>query len=614
MYFPNTNRSLSILFLVMVLIGCGGLIVLSAPAPKAEQPAAGGPVRLRLKVDLTTFRKDQATKMWVEFLDGDYNKVANDGTRDVKFEVEPRGSGSFSPSPTVTVKPGEWSSAPPYTTFSPGREGRVLIRVSSAGLDSDQTFLLVTKPAASFLSQILGMFEPVAYADNPIKVLPTSANGTFSTSVGSRVEFQLDFGSAKAGTKIRIFTNPPAMIIDEENQADDPKKEHAGEMYLTLGKNGGYSKPLSVTSGKEGEVKVLAEVLDNGPQASAIATFTPRRPRFIRFSDDSKNITADDTAFPVSVHLADGNGKFIESDRTRKITFSTANGEGVVNFRPDHLELKPNEGPKSVMVLLNKRLAGKELKLLAECPEDRSLEPRPTSVFIHSPLQSLRLQPERREVKRGSTDSEFTISLLNEDGKPSFADENRTINLTVTDGSLSQPQVTILKNQDSAKVQYFPSLATGKVVLRAESVGLREAETEIVLITPLSWLLLAALGGGLIGGVARHLPKGDGLGKYVPIFKRGSQSLAVNILGSLIAGFIFYVAIKLGFSRALGFVLPASLDVGTGLAACFLASVGGYMGVGRVFDGIAGLWERLSAKNGSTAPPIGPSVKNPAQT
>src|SRR4026208_369598 len=74
MYFPNTNRSLSLLFLVIALIGCGALIAFSgATAVTAKLPTTGGPVRLRLKVDRTTLGSNQATKMWAEFLDGDYN-------------------------------------------------------------------------------------------------------------------------------------------------------------------------------------------------------------------------------------------------------------------------------------------------------------------------------------------------------------------------------------------------------------------------------------------------------------------------------------------------------------------------------------------------------------
>src|SRR4030095_867683 len=94
------------------------------------------------------------------------------------------------------------------------------------------------------------------------------------------------------------------------------------------------------------------------------------------------------------------------------------------------------------------------------------------------------------------------------------------------------------------------------------------------------------------------------LEKILPTAQLSWKSVAGSIGGSLTSGFIFYVALKLGFAQAMGFALPASLDVGTELAALFLACIGGYMGVGTVFDGIASLWQRLSPKKDGPTPVV----------
>lgn len=588
MSLPITSRSLRILLLIVFVIGCAGLA--QQASHTSAHPTVGAPLRLRLKVEHTSLSERTTINIWADFLDGDYDPVPSDGTRIVKFEiVQPRAvSGSISP-PEFTVKPGERSA---FAKFTSGQPGRVLIRASSIGLDSDETFVLITPKAASFLTQILGMFETVAYAAPPrLKFLPSSVN----TEARSRAKFQLDFGSAPAGTEIKISTEPPAKIIEIIDEKD---KDHGCEMNMTAGQNGRFSKEIYITSPDDREVKVLADA-HGGSQASALITFTKRRPSKVYFIDGLKEIASNRTEVVMSIQLGDRNENLFKSDQKRTIILKPGNRD--VEFEPKSVQFLPDQESASTTILLKGLPSGKELAVLAESSGDNKLEPGWRSIFIRNPAEKLEVTGQS-PVKRGNRNAEFTVQLLDKDNKPTTTDKDRTVNLSVTDGRLIQTQVTILKNQDSARVQYVPSFASGKVVLKAQSDSLTEGSKEIVLVTPLWWLVLAALGGSLIGGIARYLPKGDGLGEYVPFFKRGSKSFAVNILGSLVSGFIFFLAMKLGLSGALGFTLPASFDVGMGLAAFLLACIGGYMGIGKVFDGIASLWGRFTAKKESPAP------------
>jgi len=542
-------------------------------------------------VEHTTFSEGTTINIWADFLDGDYNPVVSDGTRVVRFGiVEPRrgGSGSISQE-EVTVRPGEKSA---FAKFTSERAGRVVIRASSVGLDSDETFVLITPKPASFVTQILEIFEPVAYAKAPptLKFLASSVNA----EAGSRAKFQLDFGSAPVGTEIRISTYPPAKIIET---IDDKDIDHGFEMSMTSGQNGRFSKEIFIASPDDRKVKVLAEI-PSGPQASTLFTFTKPRPSkvYLHFIDGLTEILSNRTEVGVSIQLGDGHEHYFKADQKRTITLKPGNRD--VEFEPKSVEFSPDQESASTTIFLKGLTPGKELAVMAESSGDNKLEPGWKSIFIRNPAEKL-LVVGQSPVPRGNTNTEFTVSLLDKDNRPTTTDKDRIVNLSVTGGHVEPNPVRILKNQDSARVQFVPSYAIGKVTLKAQSDSLTEGSMDIALVTPLSWLVLAALGGGLLGGIARYLPKGDGLGDYVPIFKRGSQSFAVNILSSLISGFIFYLAMKLGFSGALGFTLPTSLDVATGIAACLLASVGGYMGVGRVFDGLANLWRLLAKKDSS---------------
>src|SRR5205807_1808106 len=128
--------------------------------------------------------------------------------------------------------------------------------------------------------------------------------------------------------------------------------------------------------------------------------------------------------------------------------------------------------------------SGNELAMVAESLEDNQLEPRRRSIFIRSPVEKV-IVTGPSLVKRGNTPVEFTVQLVSSDNKSTTTDKDLSVNLSVTGGTFVQNPVTIRRNQDSAKVQYVPSLATGKVLLKAQSDSLTEGSWEIALVTPL---------------------------------------------------------------------------------------------------------------------------------
>ena len=515
MRYPKTIRPVSVLFLLIFLVVCGGLIAFSAPtAVTAEHPAAGGPVRLRLKVDQTTLGSNQATKMWAEFLDGDYNKVANDGTRDVRFEVEPR-DGSISP-PTVQVKPGEWSSAPPYATFAPRRQGRVLIRVSSAGLDSDETFVLVTEPAASFLSQILALFEPVTYAQDVSQKIEILPKKPFKNSVGSQVKFQVSFsGALPADAKIAISTDPSATIHYHGKDFDRVTQIDVKE--IASGKDGGMSDSISITSERVGDVEVSAVVDSNGLRASETATFSPPSPSRVLFDNRFREVPFTHTTIPISIQLADEREHPIQSDIKRSVDFRLANEDDPVDFEHRSVVFEPNQPSAGTMLRLKGLPRENPLTLYAVSHEDGVIRGH-TTIFIKGPIEVM-----------------------------------------------------------------------------------------------LYWLVFAALGGGLIGGVVRHIPKDYKLQQVLPKWTGECLDLGLvgRIVGSVVCGLFLYLTMKLGVARMIGSpVLPAGIDLGTKLVAFFFGGIGGFAGT-VVFDRLVS-WCLPNPQSVKTAL-VAPAVNNPAQ-
>src|SRR5258705_413739 len=95
--------------ITILLLSLTLLTALTVRAP-ISSARAGPALRLRLRLQTNTLRPGDATKVFVEFLDRDYQQVTNDGTRVVELSVGPQnakqqGSAYISPR-LITVRPG----------------------------------------------------------------------------------------------------------------------------------------------------------------------------------------------------------------------------------------------------------------------------------------------------------------------------------------------------------------------------------------------------------------------------------------------------------------------------------------------------------------------------
>jgi hypothetical protein len=598
--YQSVSRSLKPLLLILSLI-CFAALFPQSPgiSVSAHATPPPPPLRLRLKVDKNTLRPGETTKISAQFLDGSYQQVPNDGTRMVTFGlVAPAGQkpGGVSPQ-QVKVGNGAWSADAIFTSSQPGK---VIIEARADGLDPARTTLVVTRPVGSYLSQL---FDTGAYAQGfEGFAIDWQTERKPQANSSSKATFQVTFlETPPAGTKVRVRVDAPARIVY------DGQDRGTFRDVIFDGTSAG-SKDIDVISGRVGKVNVSAAILPNGPEKRDVVEFIAPRPSRIIIVPDSQEIMSTDNLVRLSVHLTDDSGNALEPDAERSITLKAAGSDDPVDFDPNPLVFSPNQNQPSAesWLRLSGLPSGNELRIVAVGPRNANLTGQLKTITIRSPIQGVTLVGPS-EVTRGNSSAEFTVTLRDKDGKTRPADWDRKINLSATNGTFTPNPLMIPKGQATAKVNYVSADTTGKVSLKAESWGLMDGSQEIVLITAVYWLVLAAVGGGLLGGVVRHLPRGDKLAEDQP--KRATMrwtGLVGSIAGSIVSGFFLYLAMKLGFSRMLGSLALPSLDYGTILVALFLGGVGGYKGPS-VFDWLASVFTPRAQK-GETPQPAASGV------
>jgi hypothetical protein len=124
------------------------------PNSVMAQNFAPQPMRLAVKAVQTTLPVGTKGQFWITFLDRKYRLTTNDAKR--RIELNPDLSvGTIEISQSVEALPGQ-REVP--VVFTPKKPGRVLIRVSSKGLDSGSVLFTVTaaKKSAQLSSRTFG--------------------------------------------------------------------------------------------------------------------------------------------------------------------------------------------------------------------------------------------------------------------------------------------------------------------------------------------------------------------------------------------------------------------------------------------------------------------------
>jgi hypothetical protein len=590
MYSPRPR----ILFLLLALL-IGGV---ASVAPFTSQAQNTSPQRLRISVEHRKLQPGQETKVVVEFLDMNYNPVANDTKREIVIGQLSAGSnrtggGHIKPY-RLWIEPGEKAG---YATFVSNHSGRVFITAESKGLESARTLVLITEQSASLLSRL---FETVAYADTeePFAISPEEDTGSANNS--DPAVFQISFlNDVPAGTTLKISTNVTKGKIVYRGEV---KGSSAAE--IKLDSETSVTDDIQIFSTTPGEGYVYAKV-DGLFSAHAKVRFDKPRPTKILFDDVPKVIPSDATQVCVMARLYDESTVLVKADQDRTIHFRAAKDSDRISFEPESVKIPEGQNFAETRVKLTNLPSGNRISIIAS--SDPGIQSAEKSIPIQSFVQKL-LVTGPREVKRGQ-EVEFTVQLAKQDGAHCEADLDRTIDVSIDGGTLATTQLMIPRGQRQGSIKYKAPAETGSYTFTAFSSDMEKSSFPVTVVYPAYLLILLSLFGSFVGGVARQV-QDTSCKRIAPslFYRQWDVGLPGWLVGSLVGGLFFYWAFKLGFGGAVSSsTLPATLDLGSKTTAFFFGGIGGFAGT-VVLDLLASWFMPILKREQGNKQPAAPAV------
>ncbi|HET9712905.1 MAG TPA: hypothetical protein VFP64_13510 [Pyrinomonadaceae bacterium] len=589
MNFPHRT-----IFFLLALLSIG---VAASLVPIAGNAQNTSPQRLRISVEHRKLEAGKETKVVVEFLDMNYNPVANDTKREIVIGQLSAGSsktggGDIKPD-RLWIGPGEKAG---YATFVSHHSGRVFITAESKGLESARTLVLITEQSASLLSRL---FETVAYAEEePFAISPDE--DTASANNSDPATFQISFiKDVPAGTTLKISTSVNKGKIVYRGEV---RGSSAAEIKLDTVTS--VTDDIQIFSTTPGEGYVYVNV-DGLFSAQAKVRFDRPRPSKILFDDVPKVIPSDASQVCVMARLYDESTILVKADQDRTIHFRAAKDSDKVSFEPESVRILEGQNFAETRLKLTNLPSGNRISIIAS--SDPGIQSAEKSIPIQSFVQKL-LVTGPREVKRGQ-EVEFTVQLAKQDGAHCEADLDRTIDLSIDGGTLAKTQLIIPKGQRQGSIKYRAPTETGSYTLTAFSSDIEKHSFPVTVVYPAYLLILLSLFGSFVGGVARQV-QDKSCKRIAPslFYRQWDVGLPGWLVGSLVGGLFFYWAFKLGFGGAVSSAtMPATLDLGSKTTAFFFGGIGGFAGT-VVLDLLASWFMPLLKREQGNKQPAAPAV------
>jgi hypothetical protein len=590
MNFPHRT-----IFFLLTLLSTG---VAAGLVPIASNAQNTSPQRLRIHVEQRKLGPGQETKVVVEFLDMNYNQVANDTKREIVIGQLSAGSsktggGDIKPD-RLWIGPGEKAG---YATFVSHHSGRVFITAESKGLESARTLVLITEQSASLLSRL---FETVAYAETeePFAISPDEDAASANNS--DPAIFQISFlKDVPAGTTLRISTSVNKGKIVYRGEV---RGSSAAE--IKLDSETSVTDDIQIFSTTPGEGYVYVNV-DGLFSARAKVRFDKPRPSKILFDDVPKMIPSDAAQVCVMARLYDESTVLVKADQDRIIHFRAAKDSDKISFDPESVKIPEGQNFAETRVKLTNLPSGNRISIIASA--DPGIQSAEKSIPIQSFVQKL-LVTGPREVKRGQ-EVEFTVQLAKQDGAHCEADLDRTIDVSIDGGTLAKTQLIIPKGQRQGSIKYTAPTETGSYIFTAFSSDMEKSSFPVTVVYPAYLLILLSLFGSFVGGVARQV-QDTSCKRIAPglFYRQWDVGLPGWLVGSLVGGLFFYWAFKLGFGGAVSSAtLPATLDLGSKTTAFFFGGIGGFAGT-VVLDLLASWFMPLLKREQGNKQPAAPAV------
>jgi len=343
------------------------LTVLGGPGNTPRVTLQAPTQRLRLTINPATLRVGETARLTVDFLDSQFQPVANDRNRTIDFAQLPSGtgqagSGTFSPS-RVSVPRGAQSSA--TATFRAGSPGKVLIRATAPDLAPAQTLVVIVPHGSSWMDpsahptfRVAAYQQDITVEINPHEPTVVPANGVSRAQLWVTLNRRLN---PDEELQIRVKSVPGVGVqvlydgIRQGNVTD-----------LTIGAGLALSKEVDILSTRPATVRVIAWVLPNGPSDEVRVQFERPRPARVMFEGGQDSIPLRQQEVPLAVELADQDHVPVgDLQSTWRIRLSSPTDPDVTTFTPETLVLTPGRPVGRSVLHLKGAPAANDIRLLA---------------------------------------------------------------------------------------------------------------------------------------------------------------------------------------------------------------------------------------------------------
>lgn len=463
----------------------------SHPTVRAAQQAPRYPFRLRLSAQANIVRAGEQIPFTVEFLDRDYQPIANDRDRAISFTFTPitaGAAGEVRPNPLTAN-----ANSPARAFFRGAQPGKLRIRADSEGLSSHEIIVSVQPRSSNarpvFLNAVLvgagHLLDFTVHAqDTPLEppfyfcdksAPPVPANGK------SPITLVICLRDAPATRETVVIRTTPACQISYNHS-----QPVTGATTFPMDAGNPVSNEIALTSLDAKEVKVEAHIAESRElQDTTTVRFDPVRPASITLDLVPEQVSSEKATAYLTVRLVDEAGAPIRQ----------LSGQHII-------EITASDSPKLLRVTKS------------------SLVLSPDHLIDESTVET-----------NGFPDSK-ELALLALDKAADLA-ATKTIKFTGT----------------------LPGVA-------------------------LVLLLLFAAGGGVVGGVTRHVFRSHST-TFLPkhIHGRLKPGFIGNLPFSCLFGVILFLAIKFGIGVAGKLPLDNLSRPDSMVFACFFGVLGGFAGV-----------------------------------
>ena len=334
--------------------------------------------RLQLKIDRATLRVGATARLTVEFLDGNFQPVANDRDRVVEFAQVPSGpgqSGAVTLSAShVSIPRGARSDT--TVTLQAGSPGKLLIRATTSDLAPAQTLVVIALQGSSLINVRPSFWFAAYQQDVTIEINPRGAKGIPANGM-SRAQFWVTLNRPlKPGQRRHIIVKSfPGVEVLYHGE------KRVGVAQITIVDTTQLSEELDISSTAPGKVQLVTWVAPNGSTDTVEIQFEPPRPARVIFERGQDTIPLRQREVLLTIRLADQDRVAVSQlDRTWRLRLSSPTDPGVTAFDPETLTLSSRPVGRSVLYLKGSPAAN-DIRLLA-MDLDGTLDPGERTITV----------------------------------------------------------------------------------------------------------------------------------------------------------------------------------------------------------------------------------------